>query len=167
MAARSYRASRKSKNPVSDVILLKRPGAEVGDYREYETDFQVPSFELYGRHHEVLWAKARAGVTRLAEGLHLDLEIELKVLTTCDRTLEPVDLEPRFTESELLNGPNVPELFIEDWTLDLTRYTARVVPNEVPMKVCAPGTSPVVPEQGENDVDPRWRGLDGLFAAGF
>jgi uncharacterized metal-binding protein YceD (DUF177 family) len=148
-------------------ILLKRPGAEVGDYREYEATFEVQDFDLYGRHHEVLEGNAHAGVTRLAEGLHLDLRIEVKVLTTCDRTLEPVELDLEFVDSELVNCPEVPELSVEDWTLNLTRYTGRALPNEVPIKVCAPGTEPVVPEQDEDEVDPRWRGLDGLFASGF
>ena len=152
---------------MSDTILLKRPGVEVGDYREYTETFQVPDFDLYGRHHEVLEGGARVHVTRLAEGVHLGLEIGAKILTTCDRTLEPVELDLEFVDSELVGGPNVPELSVEDWTLDLTRYTGRTLPNEVPIKVCAPGTEPVVPEQGEDEVDPRWRGLDGLFASGF
>lgn len=152
---------------MSSTILLKRPGVEVGDYRQYEETFEASDFDLYGRHHEVLGCEARISVTRLAEGIHLDLEIEVKVLTTCDRTLEPVELDLGFVDSELVGGPDVPELSVEDWTLDLTRYTGRALPNEVPIKVCAPGTEPVVPEQGEDEVDPRWRGLDGLFASGF
>ena len=152
---------------MSDTILLKRPGVEVGDYRQYEETFEASDFELYGRHHEVQAGKAHVSVTRLAEGIHLDLEIEVQILTTCDRTLEPVELNLEFVDSELVSGPNVPELCVEDWTLDLTRYTGRALPNEVPIKVCAPGTEPVVPEQGEDEVDPRWRGLDGLFASGF
>lgn len=148
-------------------ILLKRPGTEVGDYREYGATFEVPEFELYGRHHEILEGKARIGVTRLAEGLHLDLEVEVLLQTTCDRTLDPVELPLEFGESELVNGPNDPELSVEDWTLDLTRYTARALPSEVPIKVCAPGTEPVLPERTEDEVDPRWRGLDDLFASGF
>lgn len=152
---------------MSDTILLKRPGAEVGDYREYEETFEVPDFDLYGRHHEILESKARISVTKLAEGLHLDLSVGIKVLTTCDRTLEPVELDLEFIDSELVSGPDDIELSIEDWTLDLTRYTGRALPNEVPIKVCAPGTEPIVPEQDENEVDPRWRGLDGLFASGF
>lgn len=152
---------------MSNTVLLRRPGAEVGDYREYKETFEVLDFDLYGRHHEVPEGKARVGVTRLAEGLHLDLQIEVKVLTTCDRTLEPVELDLELADSELLNGPNDLELSIEDWTLDLTRYTGRALPSEVPIKVCAPGTEPVTPEQSEDEVDPRWRGLDGLFASGF
>ena len=152
---------------MSSTILLKRPGLEVGDHRQYEETFEVPDFDLYGRRHEVLESEARIGVTKLAEGLHLDLEVNVKVLTTCDRTLEPVELDLEFSDSELVTGPDVPELSVEDWTLDLARYTGRALPNEVPVKVCAPGTEPVVPEQREGEVDPRWRGLDGLFASGF
>ncbi len=152
---------------MSDTILLKRPGAEVGDYREYEETFDVPDFDLYGRHHEILECQARLGVTKLAEGLHLDLGVWVKVLTTCDRTLEPIELDLDFVDSELVDGPDDLELCIEDWTLDLTRYTGRALPNEVPVKVCAPGTELVVQEQREDEVDPRWRGLDGLLASGF
>ena len=77
-----------------------------------------------------------------------------------------MDLE--FGDSELVNGTeHDPELSIEDWTLDLARYTKRALPNEVPIKVCAPGTEPVVSEHKEDEVDPRWRGLDDLFASGF
>lgn len=152
---------------MSNTILLKRPGVEVGDYRYYEETFEVLEFDLYGRCHEVLESKARVSVTTLPEGLHLDLEVSMKVLTTCDRTLEPVELELEFVDSELVNSPDAPELSIEDWTLDLTRYTGRALPNEVPMKVCAPGTEPVILDQRDDEVDPRWRGLDGLFASGF
>ncbi len=152
---------------MSSTILLKRPGLEVGDHRRYEEAFEVPDFDLYGRRHEILESEARIGVTKLAEGLHLDLEVTVKVRTSCDRTLEPVELDLGFVDSELVGGPNEPELCVEDWTLDLTRYTGRALPNEVPIKVCAPGTEPVVPEPGKDEVDPRWRGLDGLFASGF
>lgn len=152
---------------MESTILLKRPGLEVGEYREYEATFEAPDFDLYGRHHEVLGCAALVGVTRLAEGLHLDLEVEIEVRTTCDRTLEPVALDLQFQDSELVNGPNDPELSIIDWTLDLTRYTRRALPNEVPIKVCAPGTEPVLPERREDEVDPRWRDLDDLFASGF
>ena len=152
---------------MSNIVFLKRPGVEVGDYREYRETFEVPDFDLYGRHHEVSEGRAHVGVTRLAEGLHLDLRVEVKVLTTCDRTLEPVELDLEFIDSELVSGPDDAELSIEDWTLDLTRYTGRALPSEVPIKVCSPGTEPVTPERGEDEVDPRWRGLDDLFASGF
>jgi uncharacterized metal-binding protein YceD (DUF177 family) len=152
---------------MSNKVLLKRPGVEVGDTREFEESFEARPFDLYGRHHEVLRAGARITVTRLAEGVHLDLSVAAAVETTCDRTLEPFELHLEFGESEFLAGPDDRELSVEDWTLDLTRYTERALPNEVPMKACAPGTQPVKPEGKDNEVDPRWRGLDDLFASGF
>ncbi|MGF1472018.1 MAG: DUF177 domain-containing protein [Rubrobacteraceae bacterium] len=152
---------------MNNLILLKRPGAELGVRREYRAAFEVPDFKLYGREHEVLRSTARVGVTPLAEGLHLDLRVSVEVRTTCDRTLEPMVLDLEFGDSELVNGPDDRELSIQDWTLDLARYTGRALPSEVPIKACAPGTEPVQPGQGEEDVDPRWRGLDGLFAIGF
>lgn len=89
------------------------------------------------------------------------------VLTTCDRTLEPVELEMTFEDSEFLSGPSDAELCVEDWVLNVARYTRRALPNEVPMQVFRPGTEPVQPERDEDEVDPRWRGLDDLFASGF
>lgn len=152
---------------MSSKILLKRPGVEVGDSREFEESFEALPFDLYGRHHEILRADARVIVTRLAEGVHLDLSVEATVETTCDRTLEPLELLLQFGESEFIAGPNNQELSVEDWTLDLTRYTERALPSEVPIKACAPGTQPIKPEARDNEVDPRWRGLDDLFASGF
>ncbi|MGB3682184.1 MAG: hypothetical protein WA990_06815 [Rubrobacteraceae bacterium] len=152
---------------VSNTINLKRPNAEIGDRREYETSFEVPDYDLYGRHHEVSGAQATVGVTRLSDGLYLDLIVRVKVATTCDRTLEPLDLDLELVESEFLAGPDDPNLSIEDWTLDLARYTREALPSETPMKACAPGTEPVAPESGEDEIDPRWRGLDDLFASGF
>ena len=152
---------------MSTTINLKRPGAEVGDRREYHASFDVPAFDLYGRHHEIWEARATVSVTRLSDGLHLDLSVNVKVGTTCDRTLEPLDLDLELVESEFLAGPNDRNLSIEDWTLDLAQYTQEALPSEVPMKACAPGTNPVKPEPDEEEVDPRWRGLDGLFASGF
>ncbi len=152
---------------MSSMIILKRPGAEVGDRREYEASFDVADFDLYGRHHEVLEAHAMVGVTRLSEGLHMDLRVNVKVETTCDRTLEPLELDLELVESEFLAGPNDRELSIEDWTLDLAQYTRKALPSEVPMKACASGTEPVAPAPDEDEIDPRWRGLDGLFASGF
>jgi DUF177 domain-containing protein len=35
------------------------------------------------------------------------------------------------------------------------------------MQVFSLGTEPVQPEDEGDEVDPRWRGLDGLFAAGL
>lgn len=148
-------------------ILLKRPGVEVGDRREYKSGFEVPPFDLYGRHHEVLAAEAVVAVTKLAEGLHLDLEIRATVLTNCDRTLEPTELVLQFGDSEFLSGPKNQELCIADWTLDPACYAGRALKNEVPMQVFAPETEPVVPEPEEDRIDPRWKGLDDLFASGF
>jgi uncharacterized protein len=150
---------------MNHVIPLRRPGAEVGDRHEARAAFSVAPFDLYGRHHEVEKAEAEVGITRLAEGLHLDVLVRATVLTTCDRTLEPTELELEFGDSELLSGPNDREISVQDWTLDLVRYTERALPNEVPMQVFSPGTEPVQPEGDGDEVDPRWRGLDGLFAS--
>ena len=150
---------------MNHLIALRRPGAEVGDRHEVRAEFSVGPFDLYGRHHEVTKAEADVGVTRLSEGLHLDVRIRATVLTTCDRTLEPTELELDFGDSEFLSGPNNPEVSVQDWTLDPARYTERALPNEVPMQVFSPGTKPVQPEGDGDEVDPRWRGLDGLFAS--
>ncbi len=152
---------------MNHLIPLRRPGAEVGDTHEVRAEFSVDPFELYGRHHEVMEAVADVCVTRLSEGLHLDVGVVATVLTTCDRTLEPTELELEFGDSEFLSGPNNLEVSVQDWTLDLARYTDLVLPNEVPMQVFSPGTMPVRPEGDVDEVDPRWRGLDGLFASGF
>jgi len=152
---------------MSESIPLRRPGAEVGDRHEVHAEFPVEAFDLYGRHHEVTRAEADVAVTRLAEGLHLDLRVSADVLTTCDRTLEPTEVQLVFGDSEFLPGPNDAEVSVEDWTLDLTRYTERALPTEVPMQVFRPGTEPVQPEDAGDEVDPRWRGLGNLFAAGF
>ena len=149
------------------LIPLRRPGAEVGDRHEDNAEFSVEPFDLYGRHHEVTKAEADVAVTRLSEGLHLDVLVSATVLTTCDRTLEPTDLELEFGDSELLSGRDDPELSVEDWTLDLARYTERALPTEVPMQVFAPGSEPVEPEDTGDEVDPRWRGLDDLNVSGF
>ena len=150
---------------MSDLIPLRRPGAEVGDRHEEHASFGVEPFDLYGRHHEVTQAEADVGVTRLSEGLHLDLRVSVVVLTTCDRTLEPTELRLDFGDSEFLPGPNNRELCVQDWTLDLERYTQRALPNEVPMQVFCPGTRPVEPQGGSDEIDPRWRGLGGPFAS--
>jgi uncharacterized metal-binding protein YceD (DUF177 family) len=150
---------------MSERIPLRRPGAGVGDRHELHARFDVEPFDLYGRHHEVAAAEAEVGVTRLSEGLHLELLVRLVVRTTCDRTLEPTELRLEFGDSEFLPGPNNRELSIEDWTLDLERYTELALPNEVPMQVFSPGTEPVEPASGDDDIDPRWRGLGGLFAS--
>ena len=150
---------------MSELIPLRRPGAEIGDRHETHASFGVEPFDLYGRHHEITEAEADVGVTRLSEGLHLDLLVCVIVRTTCDRTLEPTELRLEFGDSEFLSGPNNRELSVQDWTLDLERYTERTLPNEVPMQVFCPGTEPVEPSSGEGGIDPRWRGLGGLFAS--
>ena len=150
---------------MNHLISLRRPGAEVGDTHEVRAEFSAGPFDLYGRHHEVTKGKADVSVTRLSEGLHLDVRVVATVLTTCDRTLKPTELEVEFSDSELLQGPNNAEVGVQDWTLDLARYAERALPNEVPMQVFSPGTEPVHPERDDDEVDPRWRGLDGLFAS--
>src|SRR5918998_1392206 len=49
--------------------------------------------------------------------------------------------------------------------LHLDHYAERALPNEVPMQVFSPGTEPVEPESGGDEIDPRWRVLGGLFAS--
>jgi uncharacterized metal-binding protein YceD (DUF177 family) len=150
---------------VNELIPLRRPGAGVGDRHELHAEFGVGPFELYGRHHDVTEARATVGVTRLSEGLHLDLRVCVAVRTTCDRTLDPTELQLEFGESEFLPGPYNRELCVEDWTLDLRRYTELALPNEVPMQVFCPGTEPVEPAGRSDEMDPRWRDLGGLFAS--
>ena len=152
---------------MNERILLKRPGMDVGDIRDLSTRFSLPPFDLYGRHHDVTDAEARIRVTQLAEGLHLDLEVECEVETSCDRTLEPTSLALVFGESEFLPGPNERELYVEDWEFDVARYAREALPSEVPLQVFRPGTKPVHPEPEEGGPDPRWRGLGDLFASGF
>jgi len=149
------------------LIPLRRPGAEVGDRHEESVEFSVEPFDLYGRHHEVTRAEADVAVTRLTDGLHLDVLIRATVLTTCDRTLEPTELELEFGDSELLSGPEDPDLSVQEWTLDLARYAQRALPAEIPMQVFSPGTEPVQPEDNDDEVDPRWRGLDGISVSGL
>ena len=149
------------------LIPLRLPGAEVGDRREESAEFSVEPFDLYGRHHEISEAEADVAVTRLSEGLHLDLLVRATVLTTCDRTLEPTELQLEFGDSELVSGPDDPDLSVRDWALDLAHYTRRALPAEVPMQVFSPGSEPVQPEDGGDEVDPRWRGLDDLNVSGF
>jgi len=150
---------------MNHLISLRRPGAEVGDTHEVRAEFSAGPFDLYGRHHEITKAEAVVSVTRLSEGLHLDVRVVARVLTTCDRTLEPTELEQEFGDSELLSGPNNLEVCVHDWTLDVAGYTERAMPNEVPMQVFSPGTEPVRPEADDDEVDPRWQALDGLFAS--
>ena len=149
------------------LIKLKRPGMGIGNPREFSASFQLPAFELYGRRHDVSRAEARVRVTRLSEGLHLDFEVVCEVETTCDRTLEPVGLTLTFGESAFLSGPRDQELYVEDWELNVSRYAEEALPSEVPMQVFASGTEPVIPENSGDEIDPRWRSLGDLFAAGF
>jgi uncharacterized protein len=152
---------------MNEKIKLKRPGTGIGDVRELSTRFSLTPFDLYGRHHEVIEAEARARVTKLAEGLHLDLEVECEVETSCDRTLEPTRLTLVLGESEFLPGPNDREFYVEDWEFDVARYAREALPSEIPMQVFRPGTEPVNPAPEEGGTDPRWRGLGDLFASGF
>ncbi len=152
---------------MNELIPLRRPGAGVGDRHEVHADFGVEPFDLYGRHHEVIEAHADVGVTRLSEGLHLDLRVRIVVCTTCDRTLDPTELQLEFGDSEFLSGPHNQEISVQDWTLDLGHYAERALPNEVPMQVFSPGTEPVEPESSGDEIDPRWRVLGGLFASSF
>ena len=149
------------------LITLRRPGKGIGDSRELSVALDLPPFDLYGRRHEVKTAEARIRITRLAEGLHLDLEVACDVATTCDRTLQPTELTLRFSESEFLSGPNDPELYVEDWELNITRYTREALPSEIPMQVFCPGTKPVKPVAKDHKMDPRWRNLGDFFAANF
>ena len=152
---------------MSELIPLRRPGAEVGDRDELHANFDVEPFDLYGRHHEVTDARADVGITRLSEGLHVELRVRVVLQTTCDRTLEPTELRLEFGDSEYVGGPNARELSVRDWTLDLGRYTSSALPSEVPMQVFSPGTEPVQTAGGDEEIDPRWRGLSGLFASKF
>ena len=147
------------------LLKLKRPGMGVGDSREFSASFELPSFELYGRYHEVAEAEAHVQVTRLSEGLHLDFEVVCELVTSCDRTLEPSGLTVRFGESEFLPGPNEPELYVEDWELNVSRYAREALPSEVPLQVFCPGTERVETGPEEDEIDPRWRGLGDLFAS--
>ena len=148
-------------------VNLWRPDLEIADKAELGASYPVESFELYGRNHEVKSATAEVGITRLQDGVHLDLEVRCEVETTCDRTLEPLTLSLTFGDSELLSRPYVPEMCVEDWVLHLPEYTREALPAEVPMQVFAPGSEAVDPGSGDEEIDPRWRGLDGLFASGF
>jgi len=148
------------------LINLKRPGMGIADSRDLSTSFDLPPFDLYGRRQEVEAAEARIRVTRLTEGLHLDLEVTIEITTSCDRTLEPTYLTLSFGESEFLSGPNDPELYVEDWELNVSRYAREALPSEVPMQVFRLDTQPVKPESDGEGIDPRWQGLDELFTSG-
>lgn len=148
-------------------LSIKRPKSTAGDVQEVETEFDVEPFELYGRRHEIADAQAKAVLTRLSEGVHLDLEVDCRLWTTCDRTLQPTEIELKLFESELVSSPSNRELCIEDWVMDLGRYTGKALPSEVPMQVFAPGTEPLRSGPDEGEIDPRWRALDDLFASEF
>src|ERR671933_955556 len=152
---------------MNKLVKLERPGMGIGDSRELSVSLDLSSFDLYGRRHEVKAAEAYIQLTRLTEGLHLDFEVTCDVATTCDRTLEPTEITLRFGESEFLSGPNDPELYVEDWELNITRYAEEALPSEIPMQVFCPGTKPVTPVDKDDDIDPRWRGLGDFFAANF
>src|SRR3712207_8953779 len=85
---------------MASLIPLTRPGAEVGSRHETRETFEVEPFDLYGRQHEITEAEADVAVTRLSEGLHLNLRVRVVVHTTCDRTLEPTELQLEFGDSE-------------------------------------------------------------------
>src|SRR4028119_1559618 len=123
-------------------IPLRKPGAEVGDRHEIHAEFGTDPIDLYGRLHEVTHAEADVAVTKVSDGLHLDVRVDAVLATTCDRTLEPVELKLSFRDSELLAGPDDEELAVEDWTLDLRRYAGRALPNESPLEGLTEGTEP-------------------------
>ena len=152
---------------MSNRIPLRKPGAEVGDRHDLHADFDVDPFDLYGRHHEVTAAHADIAVTKVSDGLHLDIRVRTTLATTCDRTLEPTEVALEFGDSELLAGEDDAELGVEDFTFDLKRYAQRALPNEVPLQVFREGTEPVGTEDDGDGIDPRWRGLDGISVSGF
>ena len=152
---------------MNERMKLKRPGMDIGDSWELISSFELSPFDIYGRHHEVESAEVRVAVTQLAEGLHLDLEVTCRISTTCDRTLEPTAVTLSFGDSEFLSGANDPELYVEDWELEVSKYAEEAIPSELPMQVFCPGTKPVSPEPEGDEIDPRWRGLGDLFASGF
>ena len=148
------------------LIKLKRPGMGIADSREFSASFDLSPFDLYGRWHEVTKAEARVCVTRLQEGLHIDLKVTCYLLTSCDRTLEPTELSLSFGDSEFLLGPNDPEMYVEDWELNVSAYAREALPSEVPLQVFCIGTQTVEPESDGDEIDPRWQGLEGIFASG-
>ena len=152
---------------MSEKVNLKQLNLEIAEKREVEAEFDVEPFDLYGRHHEVRDARAVIGVTRVSEGLHLELDVSCTIDTSCDRTLEPVDVVVDFSETEFLTGPNNAEISVWDWIFNARSYTERMLPAEVPLQVFCSGTTPVRSETGEGEIDPRWKALDGLFASGF
>jgi uncharacterized protein len=151
-----------------DKLITVRPqGMGIGDSRELWASLDLPTFDLYGRQHEVKAAEARLRITRLTEGLHLDLEVGCDIATTCDRTLQPTEFTLSFGESEFLSGPNDPELYVANWELNITRYTQEALPSEIPMQVFCPGTKSLSPVSKDDEIDLRWRDLGDFFAANF
>jgi uncharacterized metal-binding protein YceD (DUF177 family) len=152
---------------MNELIFLWRPEAEVGEVREYTAEASVGSFDLHGRRHEIKEAHTDIAATKLPDGFHLDIEAHVVVKTTCDRTLEDIELPMEFGDSELLSGPDDEELAVREWEFDPKSYIEKALPTEVPMQVFAPGTERVEPTKDDNEIDSRWKGLDGLFASGF
>ena len=152
---------------MNETVNFKQLNLEIAEKREVEAEYEVEDFDLYGRHHEVRDARAVVGVTRVSEGLHLELDVTCTIDTSCDRTLEPVEVVVGFSETEFLSGPDSEEVSVENWVLNVRRYTERALPAEVPLQVFCSGTAPVRPESREGEKDPRWKALDDLFASGF
>lgn len=152
---------------MSETVNLKQLNLDIAEKREVEAEFDVEPFELYGRHHEVRDARAVVGVTRVSEGLHLELDVSCTLDTSCDRTLEPADVVVNFSETEFLTGPDNTEISVQDWVFNARRYAEQALPAEVPLQVFCAGTEPVQPQKGDGEKDPRWKALDGLFASGF
>lgn len=152
---------------MSKVISLRRPDAAVGDLWKLETGFEVDAFELYGRPHAVSNAMAEIDVIRLAQGVHLDLKVKCQVETLCDRTLEPVQLQLEFGDSELISGLANSEMCVSGWELDLTCYTRMALLTEIPMQVFTSDSDALLQKREADRVDSRWQGLEGLFASGF
>lgn len=152
---------------MNELIFLNSPDAEVGEIREYTAEAMVEPFDLHGRHHEIKEAHTKISATKLPEGFHLDIEAKVIVQTTCDRTLEDIEVPMEFGDSDLLSGPNNDELAVSDWEFDPKAYIEKALPTEVPMQVFAPGTERVEPPDDGDKIDSRWKGLDGLFASGF
>lgn len=152
---------------MNELIFLQSPDAEVGERREYTAEASIASFDLHGRRHEVKEAHVNIAATKLAEGFHLAIAARVIVKTTCDRTIEDIELPMEFGDSELLSGPDDEELAVREWEFDPKAYIEKALPTEVPMQVFAPGTERVEPPDDNNEIDSRWKGLDGLFASGF
>ncbi|CAN5582294.1 MAG: DUF177 domain-containing protein [Actinomycetota bacterium] len=153
---------------MNELIFLNSPDAEVGEIREYTAEASVEPFDLHGRHHEVREARVDISATKLPDdGFHLDIEAKVIVQTTCDRTLEDIEVPMEFGDSDLLSGSEDEELAVREWEFDPKAYIEKALPTEVPMQVFAPGTERMEPPDDGDKIDSRWKGLDGLFASGF